>query len=128
MREIHVQPIATGDASHIAEVGKVSEVFTAPKTQIARDLIIPKESNIISTTGGRKLRLTFDGEEKTREPLISRMVLECGAPVNILFADTRIYDNVVHGHMVIELPNELHEAEKIMYWLSSNNVKWKEEI
>ena len=120
--------VAVIDSSHIAEVGRVSEVFTAPKTQIARDLIIPKESNIIRTTGGRKLRLTFDGEQETNEPLISRMVLECGAPVNILFADTRIFEGVVYGHMVIELPNELHEAEKIIFWLSSNNVKWKEEI
>ena len=120
--------VAVIDSSHIAEVGKVSEVFTSPKTKIARDLIIPKESNIISTAGGRKIRLTFDGEEKTNDPLISRMVLECGAPVNILFADTRVYEGVVYGHMVIELPTEEREAEKLIFWLSSNNVKWKEEI
>ena len=120
--------VAVIDSSHIAEVGKVSEVFTSPKTQIARDLIIPKDSNIISTAGGRKIRLTFDGEQKTNEPLISRMVLECGAPVNILFADTRIFEGVIYGHMVIELPNEAHEAEKLTYWLTSNQVKWEEEI
>ena len=56
------------------------------------------------------------------------MVLECGAPVNILFADTRVFEDVVYGHMVIELPAEEREAEKLIYWLSSNNVKWKEEI
>ena len=82
----------------------------------------------ISTAGGRKIRLTFDGEQKTNDPLISRMVLECGAPVNILFADTRVFEGVVYGHMVIELPAEEREAEKLTYWLSSNNVKWKEEI
>jgi D-methionine transport system ATP-binding protein len=60
--------------------------------------------------------------------MISRMVLECGAPVNILFADTRVLEGVVYGHMVIELPPEEREAEKLIYWLSSNNVKWKEEI
>ena len=120
--------VAVIDASHIAEVGKVSAVFTSPKTQIARDLIIPKDSNIISTAGGRKIRLTFDGGEKTNEPLISRMVLECGAPVNILFADTRIFENVIHGHMVIELPAEEREAEKLTYWLTENGVKWKEEV
>ena len=56
------------------------------------------------------------------------MVLECGAAVNILFADTRIYDGVLHGHMVVELPKEQREANKIITWLINNDVKWKEEI
>ena len=120
--------VAVIDSSHIAEVGKVSEVFTNPKTKIARDLIIPKDSSIISTEGGRRIRLTFNGSEKTNAPLISKMVLECGAPVNILFADTRIYEGVVHGHMVIELPNEEREADKITTWLTKESVEWKEEI
>lgn len=120
--------VAVIDASHIAEEGKVSEVFTNPKSRIARDLILPKDTNIISTEGGRKLRLTFDGKEKTTDPLISRMVLECGAPVNILFADTKIYEGVIHGHMVIELPNGEREAEKIIAWLNGNQVTWKEEL
>ena len=120
--------VAVIDSSHIAEVGKVSDIFTNPQTKIARDLIIPKESNIISTVGGRKIRLIFNGEEKTNDPLISRMVLECAAPVSIVFADTRVFDGVTHGHMVIELPNEQRQAEKIITWLSTNNVNWKEEV
>ena len=67
-------------------------------------------------------------KELTNDPLISRMVLECGAPVNILFADTRIFEGVLHGHMVIELPNDKREADKIITWLSSSSVNWKEEI
>lgn len=120
--------VAVIDSSHIAEVGKVSEVFTSPKSKIARDLIIPKDSTAIATEGGRRIRLTFDGSEKTNEPLIARMVMECGAPVNILFADTRIYEGVLHGHMVIELPNEPREADKIITWLTHSGVSWKEEI
>ena len=120
--------VAVIDSSHIAEVGKVSEVFTSPKSKIARDLIIPKDSTAIATEGGRRIRLTFDGSEKTNEPLIARMVMECGAPENILFADTRIYEGVLHGHMVIELPNEPREADKIITWLTHSDVSWKEEI
>ena len=122
------ESVAVIDSSHIAEVGKVHDVFTNPQSKIARDLIVPKESTIIDTAGGRKIRLTFDGSEKTNEPLISKLVLECHAPVNILFADTRVYGDGVHGHMVIELPNDPKEADKITAWLSSYHVKWKEEI
>ena len=120
--------VAVIDSSHIAEVGKVSAVFSNPQSQSARDLIGPKDSPVISTAGGRRIRLIFDGKDKTNDPLISRMVLECGAPVNILFADTRIFEGVLHGHMVIELPNDKREADKIITWLSSSSVNWKEEI
>ena len=120
--------VAVIDSSHIAEVGKVSAVVSNPQSQIARDLIVPKDSTVISTAGGRRIRLIFDGKDKTNDPLISRMVLECGAPVNILFADTRIFEGVLHGHMVIELPNDKREADKIITWLSSSSVNWKEEI
>ena len=120
--------VAVIDSSHIAEMGKVAEVFTNPKSKIARDLIVPKDSRAISTEGGRRIRLTFNGQEKTNEPFISKMVLECGAPVNILFADTRIFEGVLHGHMVIELPNDTREEEKIVAWLKGSGVSWKEEI
>ena len=120
--------VAVIDSSHIAEMGKVAEVFTNPRSKIARDLIVPKDSRAISTEGGRRIRLTFNGQEKTNEPFISKMVLECGAPVNILFADTRIFEGVLHGHMVIELPNDTREAEKIVAWLKGSGVSWKEEI
>lgn len=120
--------VAVIDSSHIAEMDKVAEVFTNPKSKIARDLIVPKDSRAISTEGGRRIRLTFNGQEKTNEPFISKMVLECGAPVNILFADTRIFEGVLHGHMVIELPNDTREAEKIVAWLKGSGVSWKEEI
>lgn len=120
--------VAVIDSSHIAEVGKVRDVFTNPQSQIARDLIVPKDSTIIDTAGGRKIRLIFDGEENTNEPIISKLSLECGAPVNILFADTRIYEGTVFGHMVIELPNDEKQAEKITVWLTAHSVNWKEEI
>ena len=118
--------VAVIDHSRIAEEGKVSEVFTNPKSQIARDLIIPKERTVLDTTGGRRLRLTFDGEH-SNAPIISEMVLEFQAPVNILFADTKEFEGIVYGHMIIELPNDPHQADKILVWLKNSQVKWREE-
>ena len=118
--------VAVIDHSRIAEEGKVSEVFTNPKSQIARDLIIPKERTVLDTTGGRRLRLTFEGDY-SNAPVISEMVLECQAPVNILFADTKEYEGVIYGHMIIELPTDERQADKIIAWLSNSQVGWKEE-
>ena len=118
--------VAVIDHSRIAEEGKVSEVFTNPKSQIARELIIPKERTVLDTAGGRRLRLTFDGEH-SNAPIISEMVLECQAPVNILFADTKEFEGVIHGQMIIELPKDQHQADKIIVWLRNSQIKWREE-
>ena len=118
--------VAVIDHSRIAEEGKVSEVFTNPKSQIARDLIIPKERTVLDTTGGRRLRLTFEGDY-SNAPVISEMVLECQAPVNILFADTKEFEGVIHGQMIIELPKDQHQADKIIVWLRNSQIKWREE-
>ena len=118
--------VAVIDHSHIAEEGKVSEVFTNPTSEIARDLILPRDRTALNTSGGRKLRLTFNGD-RFDKPVISQMVLDCQAPVNILFADTREMEGIIHGHMILELPSDERQAEKILLWLRTNHVTFQEE-
>ena len=118
--------VAVIDHSQIAEEGRVADVFADPRSQIARELILPQERKALETTGGRRLRLIFGGAA-SRQPIISRLSLECQAPVNILFADTREYEGTVFGHMIVELPNEERDAERIIAWLNTNNVQWEEE-
>ena len=117
--------VAVIDHSRIAEEGEVAEVFTNPKSQIAKDLIIPKDRAVLDTKGGRKLRITFNNE--TSDPVISNMVLECQAPVNILFADTKDFEGRTYGHMIMELPSDPRQADKIMVWLRNSNLNWREE-
>jgi len=119
--------VAVIDHSHIAEEGRVSQVFTNPQSQIARDLIIPRDRAVLDTKGGRKLRLTFNNEY-SNAPVISEMVLECQAPVNILFADTKQFEDHIYGHMIIELPSDPRQAEKILVWLKGSNIEWREEV
>ena len=118
--------VAVIDNSRIAEEGRVSEVFTNPQSDIARDLILPQDRAALDTAGGRRIRLTFDGLY-SQAPIISQMVLDCQAPVNILFADTKEYEGVIYGHMIIELPTDERQADKIIAWLSNSQVGWKEE-
>lgn len=118
--------VAVIDNSRIAEEGRVSEVFTNPQSDIAKELIIPKDRVALDTTNGKKLRLIFDGHNST-EPVISKLVLDCQAPINIIFADTREYEGVIYGHMIIELPNDEKQADKIITWLRNSPIQWKEE-
>ena len=118
--------VAVIDQSRIAEEGRVSDVFTNPKSQIARELILPQDRAALETSGGKKIRLIFDGMQ-SKEPVISRMTLDCQTPVNIMFADTKDFDGIVYGHMFIELPTDENQAAKVMSWLKNSPVKWKEE-
>lgn len=119
--------VAVIDKSHIAEMGDVSEIFTNPRSEIARELILPQSPLSQRTIGNRKVRIIFDGESSYR-PVISDMVLACQVPVNIIFADTKDIDGKAYGHIIIQLPEEKHQADKIMIWLQTNGLKFTEEV
>ena len=118
--------VAVIDHSRIAEEGRVSDVFTNPQSDIARELILPQDRVALDTAGGRKLRLIFNGEA-TGEPVISQLILDCQAPVSILFADTKVYEGRVHGHMILELPTDERQADKIIAWLNNKQITWRKE-
>ena len=118
--------VAVIDNSRIAELGRVSDVFTNPRSDIARELILPQDRAALDTTGGKKLRLIFDGQS-TREPIIAKMILDCQAPVSILFADTREYEGAIYGHTIVELPTDERQADKVLSWVKNSGLSWKEE-
>ena len=121
------QRVAVIDQSCIAEIGNVSDVFTHPKSDIAKALILPKSpaENLPPCTG-RRLRLVFDGS-CSNEPVISRITLECHVPVNILFADTRIVEGSIYGHMVIDLPDDPQQFHDVLRWLDHNHISYLQE-
>ena len=106
---------------------RVIEVFTHPKSDIAKALILPKSpaENLPPCTG-KRLRLVFDGS-CSNEPVISRITLECHVPVNILFADTRIVEGSIYGHMVIDLPDDPQQFHDVLRWLDHNHISYLQE-
>ena len=118
--------MAVIDHSSIAEEGKVSDVFTNPQSQIARELILPQDISAAQTSGGAQLRIIFSGES-AKQPVLSQLTLECQVPVNILFADTKEVEGKAYGQMLLELPCDENQAEKVRAWLRSSGIQWKEE-
>ena len=118
--------VAVIDHSSIAEEGKVSDVFTNPQSQIARELILPQAISAAQTSGGAQLRIIFSGES-AKQPVLSQLTLECQVPVNILFADTKEVEGKAYGQMLLELPCDENQAEKVRAWLRSSGIQWKEE-
>ena len=118
--------VAVIDQSQIAETGRVSDVFANPKSQIARELIMPGADKIPERIGGKLIRIVFDGE-KSSKPVISSIVMECQVPVNIMFADTRDISGTAYGHMIIQLPEDERQAAKVVAWLEGNRISYREE-
>lgn len=117
--------VAIIDHSHIAEQGTVGEIFTRPKTAIARHMIFPDGEKITGKVGTRLLRIVFDGSSSF-DPVIARMIQECQALVNIMYADMKDIDGVAHGQMIIQLPEEETTAAKVKNYLVQNHLKVEE--
>lgn len=119
--------VAVIDKSKIAEVGRVSDVFTNPQSDIARELILPGERSTDNITEGTKIRIVFDGKEST-EPVIANLILESGVPINILFADTKDVGGTAVGQMLIQIPEGDRALERVTACLDLKQVKYTKEV
>ena len=114
--------VAIIDQSEIAEYGDVAEVFSAPKSEIAKALILPDLIRSISSNdNAKKLRLIFRGEESS-SPILSNLILTCNVPANILFADTKNIDGKLYGHMVLTLPSSDDIIQRATAFLQERNI------
>jgi len=105
----------------VAETGSVEEIFTQPKSAAARKLVYPDEGKRGIYIGERCIRIVFDGSS-SYEPVFSNMILDCKAPVNIMFADMKDIEGKALGHMIVQLPEDELQAEKVVGYLRSKGV------
>ena len=71
--------------------------------------------------------MVFDGKTSF-EPIIANMILECDAPVNILYADTKMIDGKDFGQMVIQLPENEITSQRMRAFLDIKKIKYEEEF
>ena len=105
--------VAIIDNGELAEIGDVKEVFSNPKSNAAKKLVFPSNPFAPSSEDGTLIRIVFDGT-KSSEPYIANLVEKTGLKVNILSANTRSVGGIGYGQMVLELPSDLSEQEKII--------------
>ena len=118
--------VAVIDKSHIVEQGSVKEIFMRPKSQIAKELILPKTEAIERMAGKKCIRIVFDGASAF-EPTISNLAFECHAAVNILAANTQTIDGIAYGQMVLQLPESEEDSKRVLEYLKNKNLIYKEE-
>ena len=115
--------VAVIDNSRIAEVGEVSDIFSNPKSEIAKELVIPDLIRSIKNENGFKFRLVFNGES-SNTPTISALALEKGIAVNIVYADTKNIDGKIYGHLVFTLTGGRKEFEETKKFLEEKGIKY----
>lgn len=121
--------VAIIDNGKLAELGAVDEIFTAPKSRAAKQLVFPtkQEINSFDQTDRRCIRIAFDGHS-SREPIIANLVQDTGEKVNILCANTKSVNGMGFGQMIVELPEEHEAAEHVLKYFKDAGVFVSEEM
>ena len=117
--------VAIIDKSHIEEMGKVSDIFSNPQSEIGKELILPNVQVLEKIISDKKIKLTFDSVS-TYEPIVSNMILECGVPINILRADVNEKNGYIYGEMTIQVPEDEKQYSKIIAYLIKHNITYVE--
>ena len=118
--------VAIIDKSHIAEEGKVSDIFSEPKSKIGRQLILGDAAKqAVKFKDSRKIRISFDGRSSS-EPVIAGMILASKVLVNIIHAEMKDTNGTAMGQMVIQLPQEETEAMRVLNYLKTAKVPCEE--
>lgn len=115
--------VAVLDNSTVAEIGNVSDVFAVPKSDIAKKLVLPEAKAVDVIPSGAKLRIVFNGENSFK-PVIANLVLECGVPVNILYADTKDIEGKAYGQILLGLPDDEKSVRRIYAYLDANDIRF----
>ena len=136
VREIcsHVAIVKGGE---VAEQGTVEDIFTHPKTAVARELL----KNDVGDDGeekrgtaaggkeiiksGEKIRIVFS-ENSAFEPVIANLILNFNEPVNILKADTKNVGGVAKGEMVLEFAADCTKNKEMKQYLLDRGLEIEE--
>ena len=115
--------VAVLDHGVVAEEGLVSDIFTGPKSAIARELILPKSSAVSELKNGKMIRVIFDGEQSD-EPFISNLSIQCGAAVCIMGANTEDIGGKAYGQILLRLPDDPASEARIFRYMQEHGTKY----
>ncbi|MDE5715098.1 MAG: ATP-binding cassette domain-containing protein, partial [Anaeroplasmataceae bacterium] len=117
--------VAIIDESVIKETGNVADIFTNPKTPIAKSLIFPYLNKVKSSFGNVVLKLHFDGN--VLEPVIANLILKTKVLVNIVEANIKSKEDQIFGEMILQLPNHSLDIVKVKQYLIQENISFLED-
>lgn len=110
--------VAILDHGQVVEHGKVSDIFSNPRSHAAKKLVFPEGVNeAVAVEDENVIRVVFNGALATRTPLITQMAIDIGIPANILAASTKCIGDKVFGHMILSIPGEREQLDAAVAYL-----------
>lgn len=113
--------VAIIDNGRLVEEGLVEEIFSAPKSDAARELLSGKKVSykpLEKLEEGRRIRIVFK-ENSAYEPVIANLILKLQIPINILKAETQNVGGRAVGEMILGLPDNSNQQEDIILELKN---------
>ena len=129
VREIctHVAIMKDGE---VKEQGLVEEIFSHPKSQVAKELISKDSGNDVESKkltqseiqDGEIVRIVFS-ENSAFEPVIANLILTFHEPVNILKANTKNVGGVAKGEMILQFMSDSTNVPEMKKYLTERGLE-----
>ena len=129
VREIctHVAIMKDGE---VKEQGLVEEIFSHPKSQVAKELISTDSGNDVESKkltqseiqDGEIVRIVFS-ENSAFEPVIANLILTFHEPVNILKANTKNVGGVAKGEMILQFMSDSTNVPEMKKFLTERGLE-----
>lgn len=117
--------VAVMNHGEVVETGTTEQIFLNPQSPITRKMLLTEEATELIPSDGPILRISFDGQAASL-PLISKLILESQAPINILKANTEEIKGKAFGQMIVQLPDKEALVEKIKEILVREGLDFEE--
>ena len=129
VREIctHVAIMKDGE---VKEQGLVEEIFSHPKSQVAKELISKDSGNDVESKkltqseiqDGEIVRIVFS-ENSAFELVIANLILTFHEPVNILKANTKNVGGVAKGEMILQFMSDSTNVPEMKKFLTERGLE-----
>ena len=129
VREIctHVAIMKDGE---VKEQGLVEEIFSHPKSHVAKELISKDSGNDVESKkltqseiqDGEIVRIVFS-ENSAFEPVIANLILTFHEPVNILKANTKNVGGVAKGEMILQFMSDSTNVPEMKKFLTERGLE-----
>ena len=119
--------VAIMDNGEVAEVGSVADIFSHPKSAVAKRLVFPDSAETAELSGDERLiRVIFNGQISSGRPVIAEMALTEGIAANICYASTKTISGNLYGNMILGIPNDDDTVRRALAFLERENVSAEE--
>lgn len=117
------------ESGSVAESGTVENVFSFPKSKIAKKLVFPELEEIAKLflhSEQTLLKIVFNGAEAADKPIISSLAKDTGVEANIIYAQTKSIENKAYGTMILGIKERAAAQKAIEYLNNTSKIFCKE--